>query len=121
MTTKTYQQASERFLAQARQELSAGDLPQASEKGWGTAAQIVKAVAEQRGWEHGVHRQLFDAIDNLRAETGDLEIAHLFDVANALHTNFYEGRRSVQSIAVALDAVARFVDRLTPLLSPRGG
>ena len=34
MTTQQYQQASEHFLAQARQELAVGDLPQASEKGW---------------------------------------------------------------------------------------
>ena len=40
MTTQTYQQASERFLAQALQELSDGDLPQASEKGWGAAVQL---------------------------------------------------------------------------------
>ena len=33
MTTQQYQQASERFLAQARHELSEGDLAQASEKG----------------------------------------------------------------------------------------
>ena len=50
MTTQQYQQASERFLAQARQELATGDLPQASEKGWGATAQILKAVAEQRSW-----------------------------------------------------------------------
>ena len=56
MTTQTYQQASQRFLAQARQELAVGDLPQASEKGWGATAQILKAIAEQRGWEHNRHR-----------------------------------------------------------------
>ena len=33
MTTQTYQQDSERFLAQARAELSNGVLAQASEKG----------------------------------------------------------------------------------------
>ena len=49
MATQAYQQASQRFLAQAKQELAAGDLPQASEKGWGATAQILKAVAEQRG------------------------------------------------------------------------
>ena len=49
MTTQTYQQASQRFLAQAKQELANGDLPQASEKGWGATAQILKAIAEQRG------------------------------------------------------------------------
>ena len=33
MTTQQYQQASERFLAQARHELADSDLEQASEKG----------------------------------------------------------------------------------------
>ena len=56
MTTQTYQQASQLFLAEAKQELAAGDLPQASEKGWGATAQTLKAVAEQRGWEHSQHR-----------------------------------------------------------------
>ena len=44
MTTQDYQQASERFLAQARQELAAGDLAQASEKGWGATAQISRPL-----------------------------------------------------------------------------
>ena len=74
MSTQDYRQASERFLAQARQELSDGDLPQASEKGWGAAAQILKAVAEQRGWEHGKHRHLFRVASRLRAELGDRKI-----------------------------------------------
>ena len=46
MTTQTYQQASQQFLAQANQELAAGDLPQASEKGWGAVAQMIKDIAE---------------------------------------------------------------------------
>ena len=49
MTTRQYQQASAHFLAQAGQELVAGDLPQASEKGWGATAQMLKAIADQRG------------------------------------------------------------------------
>ena len=56
MATRKYQQDSEYFLAQAGRELAAGDLPQASEKGWGAAAQILDAVAKQRGWEHNRHR-----------------------------------------------------------------
>ena len=70
MTTQTYQQASQRFLAQAKQELAAGDLPQASEKGWGATAQMIKAIAEQRGWEHGKHQHLSRAASRLRAENG---------------------------------------------------
>ena len=48
MTTQWYQQASERFLAHAMQELSVGDLAWASEKGWGATAQMLKAIDEQR-------------------------------------------------------------------------
>ena len=56
MRTQQYQQASEHFLAQARRELADGDLPQASEKGWGATAQMLKAISERRGWEHNRHR-----------------------------------------------------------------
>ena len=48
MATQAYQPASQRFLAQAKQELAAGDLQQASEKGLGAAAQMVKSIAVRR-------------------------------------------------------------------------
>ena len=38
------------------------------EKGWGAAALMLKAVAEQRGWEHGKHRHLSRVASRLRAE-----------------------------------------------------
>ena len=66
MTTQQYQQASEHFLVQARQELADGDLPQASEKGWGAVVQILKAVAEQRGCEHHRHRHRLVTTSRLR-------------------------------------------------------
>ena len=40
------------FLARAREYLAAGDLHQASEKGWGAAAHMVKAVALAQGWKY---------------------------------------------------------------------
>ena len=49
MTTGTYSHRSDTLIAQAGIELAAGDVTQASEKGWGAAVQMVKAVAEQRG------------------------------------------------------------------------
>ena len=110
--TQTYLSASRRFLAQARQELAAGDIPQASEKGWGAAAQMVKAVAQQRGWEHGGHRQLFRRASS--AGSGNPEIRRLFDTANSLHINFYEDWKDARSVAEDLDDVARFIDLLEP-------
>ena len=75
---------------QAREELTAGDVRQASEKGWGAAVQIVEAIAVRRDWEHQGHRELFQAVDRLRRETGDPDVRRLFDVASVLHINFYE-------------------------------
>ena len=117
MTTQQYQQASERFLAQARQELSGGDLPQASEKGWGATAQILKAIADRRGWEHGRHRHLSQIASRLRAERGDRDIYRWFQVAEALHGNFYDDQMSSQDIAESLDDVENLIDSLLPMLA----
>ena len=117
MTTERYQQASERFLAQARQEHSDGDLAQASEKGWGAAAQILKAIAEQRGWDHHRHRHYHQAASRVRTETGDGEIRRLFDSASALHENFYENDMETDEVAERLDDVEALMDKLIPLLN----
>jgi hypothetical protein len=116
LTTQTYQQASQRFLAQAKQELADGDLPQASEKGWGATAQILKAIAEQRGWEHSRHRHYHRIVSRLRSETGDGDIAHLFAVASVLHENFYENVLPPDEIAENLDDVQALLSKLKPLL-----
>ena len=117
MTTQRYQQASERFLAQARQELAAGDLPQASEKGWGATAQMLKAIAAQRGWEHSRHRHYHIIASRLRAETGDGDIRRLFNTASALHENFYENDMRTDDVADGLDDVAALLDKLLPMLT----
>ena len=112
MTTQRYQQASQRFLTQARQELAAGDLPQASEKGWGATAQILKAIAEQRGWEHNRHRHYHRIISRIRAETGDGDIRRLFNTASALHENFYEDDMHPDDVADGLNDVAALLTKL---------
>ena len=42
-----YRDQSRAYLEQANEELARDDLRQASEKGWGAASQIVKAVASE--------------------------------------------------------------------------
>jgi hypothetical protein len=48
---------------------------------------MVKAIAEQRGWEHSRHRYYRRTASRLRAETGDGDIFRRFDVASTLHEN----------------------------------
>ena len=101
----TYQEAGRRLLAQARVELDAGDLRQASEKGWGAAAQTVKAAAQQRGWPLNHHRALFVAVRELSNEAGDPE----------LHVNFYEDTFDADKVARNLDRTEQFIAKLEHL------
>ena len=114
--TTTYREQSRVFLAQAHEELAKGDLQQASEKGWGAAAQMVKAVAQERGWLYRSHRHLQNAVDELRMQTGDEDLDILFGAGENLHQNFYENWYSADSIALRLRLVERFVDKAEGLL-----
>ena len=113
MTTETnYRNGASHLLVQSRTELALGDTRQASEKGWGAAAQAVKAVAESRGWEHRTHAVLFRAVTRLAEETGNDEIDRLFGAANSLHGNFYENWLTSNQVRLLVDDVGRFVGML---------
>ena len=77
MATQKYHDDSRGLLAQARVELYEGDVRQASEKGWGAVALMLKAIAEERGWEHGKHRHLSRIASRLRSETGNRDVISL--------------------------------------------
>ncbi len=115
MTTQTYQDAARHLLQQAETELANGDTRQASEKGWGAATQILKAVCERRGWQHRNYKALARAVSRLEQETGDLEIRPLFRSANLLQVNFYEDAEEPQIVAEGLGEVQRFIDKLEAL------
>lgn len=118
MDTKTryYNATGRDFLARAQTYLAGNDLLQASEKGWGAAAQMVKGVAESRGWPHDGHHQLWRAVNLLVDETGDREIRTAFGSAGALHTNFYEGWLPRETVEDYLDSVADLVSKLEKLV-----
>jgi len=114
-SARRYGRASTDLLSQARAELSRGDVVQASEKGWGAAAQMVKSVADSRGWRHNGHRYLFDIVKRLVDESGDQQIYVLFMVANSLHSNFYENWMPQEMVANGLEQVEELVKRIEPL------
>ena len=105
------------FLLKARAYLDEGDLLQASEKGWGAAARMIKAVAEERGWRHTSHGDLHRAVGRLVGELADEELEELFRSAGELHRNFCEGWMSEEAVARGLRAVEDFVYRLTEAIS----
>ena len=119
MTTQKYHNDSWGLFAQARKEFDAGDVRQASEKGWGAAALMLKAIAEQRGgdWEHSRHRHFSRAASRLRSELGNHDVVRLFQVAESLHSNFYEDHWDSAVVSASLDDVERFLNLLDPLVS----
>ena len=118
MTTRAeyHTETASEFLSKAHAYLADGDLLQASEKGWGATARMVKAVAETRGWRHSSHGDLYRAIDDLADELSDQRLQNLFRSASALHQNFYEGYMPEATVADALKDVEEITSRLSTVL-----
>ena len=59
---------------------------------------------------------LQEIVDSLVRETGNVEFDTLFDSAQGLHRNFYEGRMGHDAVERRLRRVDRFVDEVERLL-----
>lgn len=88
---------------------------QASEKGWDTAALMLKAIAEGREWEHDRRRHFAGAAGRLRSEMGNRDVVRFFQVAESLHVNFHEDQLRAADVGESLDDVERLLDLLDPL------
>ena len=101
------------MLTHAEEFLHAGDIIQASEKGWGAAAHYLKAVAKQRGWRNGSHRDFFAIKNRLAEETDNPDrVRVLFNSARVLQQNFYEPIAPDEDVEQDIGRVREFIDRL---------
>ena len=118
--TTDYRQQARHFLAKSREYLAEGDLHQASEKGWGAAAWMAKAVATAQGWEYNRHDQFSAVLNNARLLTGDDRLRGLRSIANELHGNYYkrEFLLNADAISLDLDSIADLLGILEPLTEP---
>ncbi len=114
--TRPYVDRSAHYLTQASEELAGGDTLQASEKGWGATAQIIKAVAEERGWDHSRHAQLIGIVRRIVEGTGDADLWVAFGMSRNLHENFYEGEMGPTDVDTHLGQIAGFVQRMRGLI-----
>ena len=108
------------FLARSREYLDAGHLHQASEKGWGAAAHMAKAVAMAHGWEYETHADFSAVLNRARRVTDDDRLPGLRGIANDLHSNYYRRKRHLdaESIGEDIESVAELVEILAPLAEP---
>ena len=114
---RDYRSQAWEFLAKSRQYLAEDDLHQASEKGWGAAAHMVKAVAQARGWEYEMHDQFRVVVRNARQWSRDERLRNLGYSAEALHKNYYQRKIFLDSeeIRAGLDDVELMLNILQPL------
>ena len=105
------------FLAESRQYLSIGKLHQASEKGWGAASHMAKAVAAAQGWEYTNHADFGNILYEARRLTGNPRIHELRGVPNELHINYYKRKRHLNADAIGedIETVAELLTLLAPL------
>ncbi len=113
-----YRRQSREFLDRARQYLADGDLHQASEKGWGAASHMVKAVAAAIGQQYTRHEAFRHIIRLAAKQTGNRrQLVQMGHSAEMLHSNYYQRKMFLDAddIAEDLDDVAELLERLAPL------
>ena len=83
------------------------DMCQAAEKGWGTVAQLTKAVATLKGWNHYDHTAIRDCAYELADENPNQELDTIrgIQAAEHLHGQFYEVYMTRRAVEVGLEDV----------------
>jgi len=111
-----YERLNSKYLREAKELLEKKDFPQASEKLWGAAAEIVKAVAAKRGVSLGTHRSIAEFVLKLEREHPDWRLDQALAAAETLHINFYEDNLPEEVVLKRALLVRDFVERLRALL-----
>ena len=115
-----YLRASEYFWEEGVKLVERGDLRQGGEKIWNSVVQLVKAVAERRGWRHDTHHLVWAAVRNIAKELRDRNILTLFAAVEQLHVNFYEGHLGEEEVKEFANAAATLREKLKPLAKAEG-
>jgi len=105
-----------KYLREADTLVRQRDYVQASEKFWGAAAEMVKAVAAKRGIELQSHGELYRFVAKLSQEFNSPQLHRLFAIASALHQNFYENWLPPEMVIEDGKAVKELVEWLRKLI-----
>jgi len=107
-----YLKLCEKYIREAEELLAKKEYARASEKAWGAAAQMVKALAAREGRELGSHAVLWEYVDELAERLGGAELRRLWRTANALHQNFYEDWMPPREVELSVRDVKALLEKL---------
>jgi len=112
---ETHLKLFEKYLREGYELLAKKNHVQASEKFWGSASQMVKALAAEKGLELRSHRELHAFVARLERESGDPEVRGLWQSAISLHQNFYENWLPPEMVEENINDVKKFTEKLRGL------
>jgi hypothetical protein len=112
-TVDYHREHSRHFLGLVGDELTRGELEEASNKVWGAAAHAIKAVAERRGWQHHAHALLEEAVMRLvHEENAPRDLLIQYMTASAYHQRFYGSPPEAEYIRAGKELIAEFIQTL---------
>ena len=106
------------FLRRSKSYPESGDLHQASEKGRGAAAHIIKAVAAANSWEYEDHEDFVNVIANARHKYRQPGLPRMSNAAQELHGNYYRRKRFLDAGTIRgdIEDVESMVGVLQPFI-----
>ncbi len=113
---KKHKSQSIHYYENALRSIEAGDAEKASEFLWGSVSQAVKALAMHRGIELRSHQRIRSYVMEVAKALQDESIKHSFDVAQSLHSNFYESGLSLEDVVMGAEDAKQLVARLFSLI-----
>ena len=110
-----YGELSAEHLDKAAVALANDDALQASEEIWGAAASALKAVCQERGWNHRFHNHLRAAAIYLSLEWNRPDLELMFGFIESMHTNYYEHQWYVGEVRRRLEVVKPYCQEILRL------
>jgi len=112
---KEYIKASKELLEEAKEELQKGNVRQAAEKVWGSAALAVKAYAYWKEKKRlASHGELWEYKRKLEKEMGKW-VYDAWNAATGMHVCFYEGWCNGEDVTEAMKRVERLVNGVSKM------
>ena len=113
---RSYQERTRLYLANAAGMLRQRRPEKSGEFLWGAMAEALKAVAALKETRLRTHAEIRRYARDLSKERGDDQLSTSFNIAEMLHSNFYEGFSDLAAVTSHSDRIAEAVERLLSLI-----
>ena len=106
-----YEELAQEHLDKAELALANDNALQESEEIWNAFASAIKAVCQQRGWNHRYHNHIRAAASYLAEERSRPDFHIAFGTFESLHINNYEHQRIVAEVIPILNRLGTFAGK----------